>query len=122
VGTAIGAFVGVFAGFLQGVDALKAECIQRLEACLDEVAQQLQKEIEVREADFVTALGESCRESLDAALARYERSIAERIEVERRTLQDERSKAVRLAKLQVELRECEASFDALGTALTSAPS
>jgi hypothetical protein len=118
IGTAIGAFVGVFAGFLQGLDALKTECTQRLEACLDEVAKQLEKELEAREPDLVTALGESFRESFDAAFARYERSIADLIEVERTTLKTERSKAVRLAKLRMELQDCEAGLDALEVALT----
>jgi hypothetical protein len=114
LGTAIGAFVGVFAGFFKGLDALKTECIRRLEACLDEVAQELQKELGAREHDLATALGEAFRESLDAVLARYERPIADLIEVERSTLQTERSKAASLAKLHVELIDCQAALDALG--------
>jgi hypothetical protein len=114
LGTAIGAVVGVFAGFLRGLDALKTECTRRLEACLDEVARELQKELEAREPEFATALGDAFRESLDAVLARYERPIVNLIEVERTTLQTERGKAASLAKLHVELEDCQAALDALG--------
>jgi hypothetical protein len=105
IGTAIGAFVGVFAGFFKGLDSLKQECIERLDACLDDVEQSVAAQIEGRHASFADALRSSLDEALDQAMQRLEASIGRLMALERRVLESERRKREDLARLRAGLDE-----------------
>ena len=113
IGTAIGAFLGVFAGLLKGVESLRQDCVVSVEACVDESARQIRAQLESRHENLATALRASLEEALDAAMQRFERSIARLMELETKTLAAEREKLARLAALRASLEAHEARFAAL---------
>jgi hypothetical protein len=117
IGTAIGAFLGVFAGFLKGVDSLKQDCVEKLEACLDDGEKQLRAQIDARQPSFAGALKGSLEDALEAAMGRFERSIGHLMELERKTLDAQRGKLTRLAELRTALDAHEARISELAMRL-----
>ena len=113
IGTAIGAFLGVFAGLLKGPGTLRQECAARLEACIDESAQQIKTQLEGRRASFAASLGGSLEEALDSAMRRFERSIARLRDLEARTLAAEHAKLAAIAELRAALATHERHLVAL---------
>jgi hypothetical protein len=113
IGTAIGAFLGVLTGLLTRIDSLKQDCAARIEACVDDVAEAIRAQLESRHATLGAALRASLEEALDAAMQRFERSIARLMEVERKTLAAEHERLARLAELRASLEAHGAWFAAL---------
>jgi hypothetical protein len=113
IGTAIGAFLGVFAGLLKGIESLRQDCVASVEACVDEAGQQIRAQLESRQPSLAAALRSSLEDALDAAMQRFERSIARLMELETKTLAAEQEKVARLTALRASLEAHEARFAAL---------
>jgi hypothetical protein len=113
IGTAIGAFLGVLAGFLKGIESLREDCATKVSACLDDAALAMRAQLDAREASFASALEASLEDALDAAMQRFERSIARLMDLETRTLAAERAKLAELATLRASLEAEEARLAAL---------
>jgi hypothetical protein len=124
VGTAIGAFLGVFAGFLKGVDSLKQDCLAKIGACLVDAESHAIAQLESKRPDLSRTLHTTIDEGLGEALGRLEQSITRLMELERRAIATERAKledldAARLALARSDVRLgriTEAAMSRLATA------
>lgn len=96
IGTAIGAFLGVFAGFLKGVDSLKQDCLAKIGACLRDVESHATAQLESKRPDLSRILRATIDDGLGEALERLEQAIARLMAVERRAIAAERTKLEQL--------------------------
>ena len=108
IGTAVGAFLGVFAGFLKGLESLKQECIAKLDACMSEAEQQVEAQLAAKKPDIARAIRMSLDEALEQALARLEDAIARLVAVERKAITAEQTKLKEIDDARVVLEEHDA--------------
>jgi hypothetical protein len=108
IGTAIGAFVGVLAGFLKTTESLKNDCIGKLAACLSDAETQVGAQLEARRPNLASAIQSSLEEGIDASVQRFQHALDRMLEVEKRTLNKERSKRDKLALVRNALDEHDA--------------
>jgi hypothetical protein len=105
IGTAVGAVLGVFAGFLKGTDALKQECSARIDACLNDAERNALAQLQGKRADLSRVIRVSLDEALDEALRKLSDAITRLMATERKAIDAERAKLERLTSLRSALEE-----------------
>lgn len=119
IGTAVGALVGVFAGFLEGVAPLKRESIARVHTHLGSV----ERDVAARlggSPGFARDLCISLEEALDAALRAQNDAIVQLVEMEKEVLARENERLAAVVALRAKLEAHEARFASLATAAATA--
>jgi hypothetical protein len=110
IGTAVGAFLGVFAGFLKGTEALKQECTARIDACLNDSVRNALAQLQGKRADLSRVIRVSLDEALDEALRKLGDAITRLMATERKAIDAERAKLDRLTSLRSALEESDRSL------------
>jgi hypothetical protein len=105
IGTAVGAVLGVFAGFLKGTDALKRECFARIDVCLNDSERHALEQLQKKRADLSRVIRVSLDEALDEALRRLGDAIERLKATERKAIDAESAKLKRLTDLRDALGE-----------------
>jgi hypothetical protein len=108
IGTAAGAFAGVFAGFLKGIGTLKSGCIAKIDRNIDEAKGRVLAVLDGRRPDLARILHVSLDDALGEALARFDRSIARMLDVEKTAIAKERTKLDALGEALGKLQEHDA--------------
>jgi hypothetical protein len=118
IGTAVGAVLGVFAGLLKGTDALKQECIARIDACLNDSERHALEQLQAKRVDLSRIIRVSLDEALDEALRRLGDAIERLMATERKAIDAETAKLERLTDQRDALEE----WDRRLTKVVDAPS
>jgi hypothetical protein len=108
IGTAAGAFVGVFAGFLKGLGSLKSECVAKIDRNIDEAKGRVLAVLDGKRPDLARILHVSLDDALGEALARFDRSIAHLLDIEKTAIAKEQTKLDALVEALAELQEHDA--------------
>jgi hypothetical protein len=107
IGTALGAVVGVFAGFLEGTSSLKNVCVAKVHVQVDQVEKLIALRFATSEKEFASDIRRSVEAMLEQALHLREKSILRVIDVERSSWRCEHEKLASVTELLAALRESE---------------
>jgi hypothetical protein len=110
IGTAAGAFVGVFAGFFKGTGSLKSECLSKIDRNIDEAKSRVLAVLDGHRPDLARILHVSLDDALGEALARFDRSIAHLLDVEKSAIARESTKLEALVEAMGKLQEHDAKL------------
>jgi hypothetical protein len=111
IGSAIGAVVGVFAGFLPRADSLRKDCLARVEACVGDAQARALEHLAARRADLARVLHETVDVGLAGAFERHEEAIARLQDVERRAIATERETLAALQEARTTLARNEVRLE-----------
>jgi hypothetical protein len=113
IGTAVGAFVGVFAGFFKGVDSLREDCLAKIVAFLDEIAEHAHAQFEARKSEVAQTVRASLEHAMKNALEQLHQAIHRLMEIERRAIQTETSRLSELVAAREEIERHDARLGEL---------
>jgi hypothetical protein len=113
LGTAAGAAAGALLGFLRTKSALKQELLGIVDAALATEQETVENELAARAPGLASNLSDALNRSVERAMARFARYVAEPIEAERQAIERERALLADLQALEIELQRHDAKLGQL---------